>query len=221
MKKNTDEHALIILNGDPATDLISDDALKRYDYILAVDGALNHLSAAGIAPDAVTGDMDSVRDDILEEFRRQGGVVDHQPEQNSTDFEKAIRHCLRLKVLEADVIGYLGQRLDHQLAVWDVALRFSRRIRLRFLDSIAESRILRQGGELTFFQRREHLCSVIPLLPCSGVTLKGFRWPLENAVMRLGTRISCSNEINEDSASVSVTSGALLIVLHRKPGKKA
>ena len=43
-----------------------------------------------MVPDAVTGDFDSIRQDVLDFYRKRGCLIRHDPSQNSTDFEKAL-----------------------------------------------------------------------------------------------------------------------------------
>ena len=55
--------------------------------------------------------------------------------------------------------------------------------------------------------------SVVPLWKqAKGVTLKGFAYPLENAVMEGFTSLGISNEIAEDRAEISVEEGILIVI---------
>lgn len=44
-----------------------------------------------MVPDVVTGDFDSIRPDVLDFYRERGCVIAHDPDQGSTDFDKALR----------------------------------------------------------------------------------------------------------------------------------
>ena len=57
-------------------------------------------------------------------------------------------------------------------------------------------------------------CSLMPLSTCKGVTLEGFRWPLEHATLAPGERFACSNVIIEQSARVDLQQGLLFLYLH-------
>jgi len=61
-----------------------------------------------VTPDAIIGDMDSIRSDIDESVTTVSIA-----EQNSTDLEKALRSIDAPLLLG---IGFLGGRLDHTLA---------------------------------------------------------------------------------------------------------
>ena len=59
-----------------------------------------------IAPELITGDMDSVQQSVFTYFTSKGAEVIPTPDQNETDFTKALRHIQRyitsknLQVLE-------------------------------------------------------------------------------------------------------------------------
>lgn len=211
--------ALIVLNGDHFFNVLNREDVGVYRHVIAVDGALNQMLMAGIVPNSVTGDFDSVTADALESFRRAGGEVDHQPDQETTDLEKALKHARKHDFKNVDVIGFHGSRFDHMLAMLHAAMMYAYKLNIRFLDEIAEGFVL-LGGEGKYIKEKNgHLCSVIPIVPSSGVTLTGFEWALGAADLEIGKLISCSNLIIDDDAGIYVTEGALFIYLHHQPGQ--
>ncbi len=215
--------ALIVLNGSSPLESFPVKTIRAYDFILAVDGALDALLEADITPHAVTGDFDSVQSDTLERYKAAGGKVIFDQNQDTTDYEKALHYCLNHRIRHVHVIGYHGSRVDQMWAVFNVALRYEDRISQLFFDPVAETRILlgkdRGGKRLEIRNHENHVCSVIPLIPCQRVTLEGFRWPLSDAEMSLDGMISTSNEIVHENAAIRLDRGALLVILHRNPGK--
>jgi thiamine pyrophosphokinase len=80
--------------------------------LVAVDGGANKARDLGILPKAIVGDFDSVTPETLTYF---SGVNQIKiTEQESTDFSKALRST---QTEFAIGVGFLGARLDHQLAV--------------------------------------------------------------------------------------------------------
>ncbi|KAJ6221688.1 hypothetical protein RDWZM_000233 [Blomia tropicalis] len=66
-------------------------------------------------PQIITGDFDSIRSDVLEYYRTKDNViVQETPDQNETDFTKAIK-CLttdeRLNVLENPIDSIIGKNV--------------------------------------------------------------------------------------------------------------
>jgi thiamine pyrophosphokinase len=48
-----------------------------------------------------------------------------------------------------------------------------------------------------------------------GVTLEGFRYPLNDATLKLGWSLGISNVLEATSGTISVTAGMLLIIRSR------
>jgi thiamine pyrophosphokinase len=88
-------------------------ALDLAPVLVAADGGADSALAAGHVPRAVIGDMDSLsaaaRDTI------PAARIHPVPEQDSTDFEKALSRIRAPLVLG---LGFMGPRLDHMLAVY-------------------------------------------------------------------------------------------------------
>lgn len=158
-------------------------ALARAPLLVAADGGARHAAAAGLEPRAVIGDMDSLGDaaarfaDRLHEFA----------EQDSTDFDKALRNIDAALVL---AVGFTGGRLDHELAAFHVlAARPDRRCLLIG----AESLVFLCPPEITF--------DLAPGLPFSlfpmgevGCVSEGLRWPTAGIAFSPAQRVGTSNE---------------------------
>lgn len=86
--------------------------------LVAADGGADLAVAQGHMPQAVIGDFDSVSDDVqrLVPPERLFPVR----EQETTDFDKALRHIHAPLVVG---VGFLGGRVDHQLAVLNTLVR--------------------------------------------------------------------------------------------------
>lgn len=85
--------------------------------VLAVDGGADRALALGVRPAAVIGDMDSISAGARAAL---GGALHVVAEQETTDFDKALRHIAAPFVL---ALGCLGGRVDHELAVLSVLVQ--------------------------------------------------------------------------------------------------
>jgi thiamine pyrophosphokinase len=93
-------------------------ALARAPVLVAADGGADRALAAGVTPDAVIGDLDS-----LTAAARAALPPDRLHlvgEQETTDFEKCLTRIRAPYVLGA---GFTGGRMDHALAVWNTLVR--------------------------------------------------------------------------------------------------
>ena len=93
------------------------EALKWGETVVCADGGADTALHHRISPVAVIGDMDSLSDVAKARF---ADVLHPIAEQDSTDFDKALRHIDAPVVLG---VGFSGARLDHELAVLNVLVR--------------------------------------------------------------------------------------------------
>lgn len=123
----TTGHPVILLGGagpsadTGARDVFSDLLVLRGDAgwpIVAADGGAALGIEAGVIPDAVIGDLDSVTD--AHRAMIPPDRLHRIAEQDTTDFDKALRSISAPVVLGA---GFHGARLDHQLAAMSVLSR--------------------------------------------------------------------------------------------------
>ena len=121
---SSSQMAVIVHSSDPVTlvggaDIRLSDltiALTFAPGLVAADGGADHLLQAGLQPQAVIGDLDSITDAARFAFDH---VLHHVPEQQTTDFDKALRHIAAPLVI---ALGVTGGRFDHELAALHVLL---------------------------------------------------------------------------------------------------
>ena len=204
-KKN--KHALIIANGTlPPVNRISL-FTHNADYIICADGGANHARRLGMTPDIILGDFDS----LLAATRKYFKSVDQQKidDQENTDLEKALKHCVKLHFSSVDIIGAFGDRIDHTTGSLGCFKKFGTKIHIRFLDSAGETtRILKS---LTIKTTKGEKISLIPLERCKGITTRHLRYPLHADTLELGVREGISNEATGHSATITVKKGTLLL----------
>jgi len=87
------------------------EALSLAPDLVAADSGASVALAAGLVPCAVIGDLDSLP--ASDRAALPGPVLHHIAEQDSTDFDKVLA---RVSGPFALGVGFLGRRIDHQLA---------------------------------------------------------------------------------------------------------
>ena len=173
--------------------------------VLAADGGINTAVNAGLLPQMVIGDMDSVTDlDQLPVSVRQIRLSG----QDDTDFEK----CLRL--IKAPLIigiGFLDGRLDHSLAAFDAMARLDhdRPILLAGSHDVA----LRLRGDIKLLLDRGSRVSVWPLGCQHFVRSEGLDWQLDGLTMQMGHRTGTSNRANAKTISITAGKGDGYLVI--------
>ena len=107
---------VIIANGsvEPKADLAY--WAKQADLLIAADGGADHCLAAGIVPDGVIGDLDSISDSVLKILNSQGKIIISYPaEKDFTDLELAMRYAVDQGGRD-HYLGALGARWDMSVA---------------------------------------------------------------------------------------------------------
>ncbi len=123
--------AAVVLNGERSP--LDPQRFKHYRQVLVTDGAWDDfaVSDAGQTVPAerlsVLGDGDSIQ-------QRPAGFID-APDQNYTDFDKALQYAVTQGISQADVFWASGGEMDHFLGNLSVAYTYRQRIALRFFDS--------------------------------------------------------------------------------------
>lgn len=144
-------------------------ALALAPHLVAADSGADRALALGAVPDAVIGDMDSLSDAGR---ARLGGRVHRIAEQDSTDFDKALRNIKAPFVLG---LGLLGGRVDHELAALQV---LARRHDVRCLLIGREDVVFMAPSKVTIAMQPGDRFSLFPLAPVTGRST-GLEWPID------------------------------------------
>jgi thiamine pyrophosphokinase len=210
------QRIIIFANGE-IPDLNKARLLPRSDdYIICADGGTRHLLALGLQPNLVIGDMDSLKKGQWQKLKEAGFPIDLYPhDKNETDLELAIMRAIELEPKEILVIAALGGRLDHTLG--NLALLSDVRLsafNTRFDDGVEEIFFCREQVEV--HGRRGDILSLIPWGgPVEGIQTQGLRWSLNRETLYHQKTRGISNEMLDDSVSISIGSG-LLLIIHRR-----
>lgn len=182
---------------------------REGDMVIAADAGYQTCLQAGIVPDLLLGDFDSM--EAPADFSR----VRRLPvEKDDTDTLAALRTGLEAGCGEFHIYGGTGgKRLDHTLANLQ-SLLFLRRRGARgwlygddFVWTVIENEALEVPGTVEW-----GLFSAFCLGDrAEGVDETGVQYPLKNAVLTPDFPLGVSNHILESAARVSVRSGALAV----------
>ena len=179
------------------------------DFVIAADAGYQTCRRAGILPDLLIGDFDSM--EAPADFAR----VRRLPvEKDDTDTLAAIRAGLEQGCTDFLIYGGTGgKRLDHTLANLQSLLFLRRRGARGFLFDDDFLWTVIENEEIQVLRTvEEGLLSVFCLGDrAEGVREDGVQYPLEDAVLTPEFPIGVSNHILERLARVGVRKGALAV----------
>lgn len=192
---------------------------EQADFILVADSGMEFMRRANIKPDMIIGDFDSVGLETLTFFREQQGIIfkELNPIKDDTDTEFAIRQAIELGAKEIMVLGATGTRLDHVLGnVALLGIGLKEQVDIQLVDAHNRIRMIDRSLKL---KKAEQFGGYVSLLPYAGevkgVTLKGFKYPLDNYTMGSFSSLGISNEIVEEEAEILLEAGALVVIESR------
>lgn len=160
-------------------------ALALAPTLVAADGGADGLLALGHRPEAVIGDMDSLSPAARKVL---GDRLIPVEEQETTDFDKALRH------IEAPVtlaLGFSGGRFDHELAALSTLLRRPDR---RCIVIGPESITFLCPSEIALDLPVGMVLSLFPMGPVR-VASRGLFWPTDHIDFAPEGRIGTSNRV--------------------------
>lgn len=199
--------------------------IRPGDLVIAANGGTAHALAAGIAPDHVIGDMDSVSE--AQRARLPDATLHpHPPAKDETDLELALLWAAAQSPLPPPkpvivILGALGGRPDQALAnLLLLSLPALRGLDVRIADGPWTCRIARGGETLRLPGAPGDTLSLIPLGGAArGITTEGLEFPLTGERLDFGPARGVSNVFAGEVATVRVEEGVLWC-FHKAVGRE-
>ncbi|KZC13134.1 Thiamin pyrophosphokinase 1 [Dufourea novaeangliae] len=175
-------------------------------------------------PNLITGDMDSCSPAVLEKLRSMGSVIIETPDQDHSDYTKALRQLrqyakkkhINLKAVYVfvdssgrfdHIVGnintlYKSDKLIGQIQVIQIASDSLTWVLKPGFHSISIPNILVQNNTW---------CGLLPIgTPVNCISTTGLKWNLNNATMQIGGLISSSNTY-DNCSEVNVSTDSVVI----------
>ncbi len=198
------ESPVTLIGGGPWRPEDLEAALAIAPTLVAADSGADSALSAGFEPELVVGDMDSISAATRTHL---GARVREVSEQDSTDFDKVLRSVEAPLMLG---VGFVGARLDHQLAAMAVLARSPRRCLLLGPHDVVFAARGRLEMDLTPGAR----VSLFPLRPVTGRS-EGLRWPIDGIDFAPDGRIGTSNQAT-GPVRLGMDGDGMLVLLPRR-----
>lgn len=204
---------VILVNGD----IFSTERIKKEcssaDIIIAADGGANIAYREGLFPKYIIGDLDSVDEKVLNHFRDLGSDVDKYPrEKDYVDTELCLDKAIELGADEIVYVGGIGNRIDHSIGNIHLLYKTIKKgVKSHIISETADVYICENFIEV--YGNIGDTLSILPLFkPIKGITLKGLKYPLNNASFEFGDVFGTCNEFKCEKASIEISEGCLLVI---------
>ena len=204
---------VLFANGELPKPKILAKKLGEADFLIAVDGGLNHMIALDLEPDLIIGDLDSIDEDILQHYQKKKTKIQKHPaDKDQNDLELAIQTAIEMNPQTIWIVAALGNRIDQTLANIFLLTRDDlRSIDTRLVDGEREVFLIREHATLS--GEPGQLVSLVPINgPVEGVTTEGLKFPLNNETLYPDQTRGISNRLTDSSARITIKNGLLLCI---------
>lgn len=203
--------ALLFINGDSPKTIPN---LSGYDLIACTDGAFHYLKQHKFPLnqlDFISGDFDShkIEEEIIQQAQNHSFEIIETPDQNKTDFHKALELILAKGFENIDVYGGSGGEQDHFLGNLSVAYAFKDKLNLQFFDEYSSYYFIPKNFSISDVKGK--MISLMPFPIAKNIETKGLKWPLNREDLMLGERIGTRNIAENKDVTIKYNQGDLLI----------
>ena len=187
----------------------------RSDHVhwIGVDRGVITLLKAGITPIRAFGDFDSISEAELRWVQSELKSIEiWRSEKDQTDTDIALDWAISQKPSKVRIFGATGGRVDHlfgnvQLLIKNLELD---------IEMIDRQNIITAHAPGEYQIENNYTFKYISFIPVSAevkeLTLKGFKYPLTNCHIQLGSTLCISNELIQSYGTFSFSEGILLMI---------
>ena len=198
--------AVIIANGEFPKGEIALQVLKKSDFIICCDGAVNNLLETDIKPNLIIGDLDSINENHKKEF---SDILIKIADQETNDLTKAVNWCVNNNYTQVEIIGATGKREDHTIANISLLAKYIEKINVKIITDYG---VFTPITETTRFESvKGQQVSIFAINCDTKITSDNLKYPLQNLVLKtwwMGTL----NEALTDNFTISFSGKGSLIV---------
>ncbi|RMZ60196.1 thiamine diphosphokinase [Chryseobacterium nematophagum] len=205
------DRVLLFINGNAPQ---SFPELEKYSLIACTDGAFHYLKRLDFPLDR----LDFISGDFDSHSGQDENIYDEKfiytPDQDKTDFHKALEIILEKGYKDVDILGGSGGEQDHFLGNLTVAFDFKDRLNIKFYDEFSEYYFVPKKFAIKGV--KDKMISLYPFPSVENITTKGFNWSLAHENLSITSRIGTRNFAVEDEVIIEYEKGDLLVFIGKK-----
>jgi thiamine pyrophosphokinase len=214
MNQHSPITAIVVLGGNPPTRAIKQH-IPAHQLVIAADSGLHGAIDLGLRVNVVIGDMDSVDKAVLAAVEANGTTITELPrDKDSSDAELALLKAVEMGAQKIVLITKGGGRLDHELGVFAVLQNPG--LRNCAIQAMWDNSILHLIHGPAAVTISGKLGSNVGLIAAGGsalgITTQGLKWTLANETLTPHSSRGISNQLIEETATISLQAGSLFVV---------
>ena len=189
---------------------------KGFDKMIAGDSGMEFFYRNNLVPDMIVGDFDSAKSEIVSFFKEKNTVevLHFQPEKDETDTELALKTALKDKPDEIYILGATGSRIDHMIGnIYLLQKALLKNISCYIVDEHNKISLIKEKKIINAKDQYGDFISLLPLgEKVTGVTLEGFKYPLDNHTLTNNNSLGVSNELVKEQGTITLQEGIILMI---------
>ena len=147
--------------------------LKNAKRIICCDGSVQNLIVAGMQPDAIVGDLDSLSDELANRFADRIFLDENQ---DTNDLTKAVMWCIEIGYRDIVIVGGTGKREDHTIGNISLLADYIGNVNVIMVTDTGIFRPLLKSSEILSFSGQQ--VSIFSIDPETEVTSYGLKYSL-------------------------------------------
>jgi thiamine pyrophosphokinase len=168
-----ESYAVIVADGTFPQHEIPLGYLKNAKRIICCDGSVQNLIVAGMQPDAIVGDLDSLSDELA---NRYADRIFLDENQETNDLTKAVMWCIEIGYKDIVIVGGTGKREDHTIGNISLLADYIGNVNVIMVTDTGIFRPLLKSSEILSFPGQQ--ISIFSIDPETEVTSYGLKYPL-------------------------------------------
>ncbi len=184
---------------------------KAGDLVIAADGGYDTLRKAGITPDLLIGDMDSIEGDI-----GCAEILRFPVRKDETDSFLAYREGAKRGYTTFELYGCVGGRDDHTFANYSLLIYGKEHGHsIKLIGKVCDAFAIKNEKISLSGIPNKHVSAFAFGAEAVGVSIYGLEYCAEDITLTPSFPLAVSNRFTEDIASIEVKSGTLIIMTEK------
>ena len=212
----------VLICGGEINDEFSLVCLKQIkpDCIIGVDKGLEFCYRNHVSPDWILGDFDSISKEVIDWYREQQEIPirQYKPEKDDTDTRLGMELALKLGSDKIFLLGATGGRLDHYMGNLQSLLITAMEEKEGWILDEQNAITVRRAGKICI-HKEEQFGKYVSFFSMgdevTGLSLKGFQYPLDGYTLKNSDGIAVSNQLLDDCGIIEFETGYLMMVLSK------
>lgn len=143
------EHSVVILaNGLFPSGNQCLKILEGAEKIICCDGAADKLTAFGLSPHVIVGDLDSLSGEVRSKY---ASILIRDDDQECNDLTKAVRYCKEQGFTAVSILGATGLREDHTLGNISLMLEYFPGLEVQIISDYGVFFLVQSGEKIRSF----------------------------------------------------------------------